>query len=211
MTQAELLALNHMRKHRFFRLFALPVFACSLLGMSGIDLLDEPTESSAIPLEPMKTLHDFTVKTIEGEDFDLSQLKGKKVLVVNTASECGLTPQYEQLQELYESFGGDGFEIIGFPSNDFLSQEPGSDAEISSFCQKNYGVTFQMMSKVKVKGKDIHPVYAWLTQKELNGVGDFKVKWNFHKFLVNEEGELLRDVEPRTLPNDQEILDWLKN
>lgn len=157
----------------------------------------------------MKTLHDFTVNDISGEPYDLSQLKGKKVLVVNTASECGLTPQYAQLQELYESKGGDGFEIIGFPANNFGGQEPGSDAQISTFCSKNYGVTFPMMSKISVKGNDIHPVYRWLTSKSENGVGDYEVQWNFHKFLVDEEGRLVRDVNPSVLPIDEEILAWI--
>lgn len=158
----------------------------------------------------MKTLHDFTVTDINGSPFALSQLKGKKVLVVNTASECGLTPQYAQLQELYEAKGGDGFEIIGFPANNFGGQEPGSDAEIASFCSKNYGVSFPMMSKISVQGADMHPLYRWLTNKSENGVGDYEVQWNFHKFLIDEEGRLVRDISPRTLPLDEEILSWIE-
>lgn len=157
----------------------------------------------------MKTFHDFTVSTLDGVSLDLSSLKGKKVLVVNTASECGLTPQYEQLQELYKAHGGDNFEIIGFPSNDFGAQEPGSAEQIANFCQKNYGVTFPMMAKVHVKGEDQCELYQWLTQKDLNGVGDFEVKWNFHKFLIDENGALVKDVEPQTLPIDDEILNWI--
>ncbi len=158
----------------------------------------------------MKTFHDFTVQTINGSNLELSSLKGKKVLVVNTASECGLTPQYAQLQELYTLYGGDGFEIIGFPSNDFAGQEPGSEQEIASFCQKNYGVTFPMMSKVKVKGDGIHPIYAWLTSKELNGVQDYEVKWNFHKFMIAADGTLIGDVSPQVSPLDEEIVNWVK-
>ena len=191
------------------QLLALPIFAFSLLGMSGIDLLDEPKQPTAVVDTMNKTLHDFTVETLMGDSFDLSSLAGKKVMVVNTASECGLTPQYEQLQELYNEYGGEKFEIIGFPSNDFAGQEPGSNEEIASFCQKNYGVTFPMMSKVAVKGDDIHPVYAWLTQKAQNGVADYKVKWNFHKFLVDEKGNLVKEIQPRTLPIDEEIINWL--
>jgi glutathione peroxidase len=158
----------------------------------------------------MKTLHDFKAQTLDGETFDFSSLKGKKVMIVNTASECGLTPQYETLQEVYEEYGGKDFEIIGFPANNFGNQEPGSDEEIKGFCQKNYGVTFPMMSKVSVKGDDQHPIYQWLTNKSENGVGDFEVKWNFHKFLVDEEGKLVRDVHPQTLPAEPEIIDWIE-
>ncbi len=157
------------------------------------------------------SLHDFTVKDIEGNDFELSSLKGKKVLVVNTASKCGLTPQYEQLQKLYETYGGENFVIIGFPANNFLNQEPGSNEEIAEFCQKNYGVTFPMMSKISVKGKDIHPVYQWLTQKEKNGKMDSKVGWNFQKYLVDENGKLVDMVKPKTKPDDEKILSWIQN
>lgn len=126
--------------------------------------------------QPVKTFHDFTVETLQGDKFDLSSLKGKKVLVVNTASKCGLTPQYEDLQKLYKTYGGEKFTIIGFPANNFLKQEPGSNDEIREFCTENYGVTFPMMSKISVKGDDMHPVYKWLTQKSENGVMDSEVK-----------------------------------
>ncbi len=157
----------------------------------------------------MNTLHDFTALTIEGENFDFSSLEGKKVMIVNTASECGLTPQFESLEELNKEFGSGNFEIIGFPSNDFGAQDPGTNEEIASFCSKNYGVSFRMMSKISVKGEEIHPVYAWLTQKDLNGVGDFDVKWNFHKFLIDENGHLVKDVHPQTLPTESEIIEWI--
>lgn len=156
-----------------------------------------------------KTLYDFKAKTIEGEDFDFSSLKGKKVLVVNTASKCGYTPQYEQLQKLYDQMGGDGFEIIGFPANNFMGQEPGSNDDIASFCKKNYGVSFTMMEKISVKGKDQHPIYAWLTQKEQNGVEDAKVKWNFQKFLIDENGKYVKSVAPGTSPLDNDITAWI--
>lgn len=156
-----------------------------------------------------KSFYDYQVKTIEGEKFDLSSLKGKKVMVVNTASKCGLTPQYEQLQELHEKYGSDKFVIIGFPANNFMKQEPGNNDEIKSFCQKNYGVTFQMMSKISVKGDDIHPLYKWLTTKELNNYDDSKVGWNFQKYLINEEGRIEHIISPRTKPNDEEIVSWI--
>ncbi|WP_339736727.1 glutathione peroxidase [uncultured Sunxiuqinia sp.] len=156
------------------------------------------------------SLHDFKVQDIEGSDFDLSQLKGKKVLVVNTASKCGLTPQYELLQKLYDEYGGDEFTIIGFPANNFNEQEPGSNEEIAEFCERNYGVTFPMMSKISVKGDDMHPLYQWLTQKEKNGVSDSEVSWNFQKYMIDEKGHLVDYAEPKTKPNDEKIVNWVK-
>ena len=155
------------------------------------------------------SLHQFTVEALEGESFDFSTLKGKKIMVVNTASKCGLTPQYKDLQALYEEYGSDKFVIVGFPANNFMSQEPGSNEEIAAFCERNYGVTFPMMAKIDVKGKDIHPVYAFLTQKEKNGVMDSKVSWNFQKYLVNEEGIVEKVISPRTSPKDEEIIAWI--
>lgn len=155
-------------------------------------------------------LYDFKVEALDGSEFDLSKLKGKKVLVVNTASECGLTPQYEELEALYKEYKDQNFVVIGFPANNFGGQEPGTNAEIATFCQKNYGVTFPMMAKISVKGKDMHPLYQWLTSFKQNGVKDHEVKWNFHKFLVDEEGKLVKEIEPRTSPMDPEIINWIK-
>jgi glutathione peroxidase len=157
-----------------------------------------------------KNFHSFSATTIDGGTLDFSTLKGKKVLVVNTASKCGNTPQYKELEELYKQYGGDKFTIIGFPANNFLSQEPGSDEEIKQFCEVNYGVTFQMMSKISVKGDDIHPVYKWLTTKEENGVMDSKVSWNFQKYMIDENGNLVDYVEPKKSPKSEKIIDWLK-
>lgn len=156
-----------------------------------------------------QTLHRFTVETLEGDQFDFSSLKGKKIMVVNTASKCGLTPQYKDLQALYEQYGSEKFVIVGFPANNFMKQEPGSNEEIAAFCERNYGVTFPMMAKIDVKGNDIHPVYSFLTQKEKNGVMDSKVTWNFQKYLINEEGVLEKVISPRTSPVDEEIIDWI--
>ena len=156
-----------------------------------------------------QSIYDFKVQTLEGEDFSFEQLKGKKVMIVNTASKCGFTPQYEDLQELWEHYGGDDFVIIGFPANNFMNQEPGSDEDIQAFCSRNYGVTFPMMSKISVKGKDMHPVYKWLTQKELNKFEDSKVQWNFQKYLIDENGRLVKVIKPRVKPTDPEILNWL--
>lgn len=155
------------------------------------------------------TLYDFKVKTIDGEIFDFSALEGKKVLIVNTASECGLTPQYKQLQELYEKYGGEKFTIIAFPANNFMGQEPGSNQEIKAFCQKNYGVSFPVMEKISVKGKDTHPLYEWLTKKELNGKEDADVKWNFQKFLIDEKGKWAGVAGPKESPMGEEIIQWL--
>jgi glutathione peroxidase len=158
----------------------------------------------------MKTLYDFKAKTIDGADFDFSSLKGKKVLIVNTASECGNTPQYKDLEALYKKFGGDKFTVIGFPSNDFGAQEPGSNEEIKAFCTKNYGVSFLMMSKIKVKGEDMHPLYKWLTRKDQNGAQDAEVKWNFQKFLVDENGFWAGVVSDEENPMCERILDWIQ-
>lgn len=157
-----------------------------------------------------RSFYDFTVKDIDGNDFELSSLKGKKVMVVNTASKCGFTPQYELLEELYKTYGGDDFVIIGFPANNFLKQEPGSNSEIKAFCQENYGVTFPMMAKISVKGDDQHPFYKWLTSKNENGVMDSKVSWNFQKYLIDEQGRLVDVAKPNVRPNDESIVNWLK-
>jgi glutathione peroxidase len=162
-------------------------------------------------LNAQTSFYDFTVKDISGKDYPLSQLKGKKVLVVNTASKCGFTPQYAGLQELYEKYGKDDFVIIGFPANNFAEQEPGSNEEIATFCSRNYGVTFPMMSKISVKGDDQHPVYKWLTSKSDNGLEDSEVTWNFQKYLIDEEGQLVGHFSPKTTPDNEELVSWVEN
>jgi len=157
------------------------------------------------------SIHQFVVNDLNGDSFNFSSLKGKKIMIVNTASKCGLTPQYEKLQSLYQKYGDQKFIIIGFPSNNFLFQEPGSNEEIAAFCKSNYGVTFPMMSKISVTGKDQHPVYQFLTEKEKNGVLDSRVTWNFQKYLLNEDGKLNRVISPRIQPDDQSIIDWILN
>ena len=156
-----------------------------------------------------QTVHQFTMETLEGDQFDFSSLKGKKIMVVNTASKCGLTPQYKDLQVLYEQYGSEKFVIVGFPANNFMKQEPGTNEEIVAFCERNYGVSFPMMAKIDVKGNDIHPIYSFLTQKEKNGVMDSKVTWNFQKYLINEEGVLEKVISPRTSPVDEDVIDWI--
>lgn len=157
-----------------------------------------------------KSFYDFKVKTLEGNDFDLSSLKGKKVMVVNTASKCGNTPQYKDLEEVYETYR-DVLVIIGFPANNFLNQEPGSAAEIRKFCTDNYGVTFPMMQKISVKGDDMAELYRWLTSKKENGVMDSEVKWNFQKYLIDEKGKLVDVVDPKEKPNSERVLAWLNS
>lgn len=156
------------------------------------------------------SIYDYKVTDLEGKDFLFSNLKGKKILIVNTASECGLTPQYAQLEELYKTYKDRNFVIVGFPANNFGSQEPGSNAEIATFCQRNYGVTFPMMGKISVKGNDMHEVYQFLTQKAKNGLQDSEVEWNFQKYLINENGKLEKVISPKTLPTDAEIQNWIK-
>lgn len=156
-----------------------------------------------------ESIHQFITNDLSGKDFDLGSLKGKKAMIVNTASKCGLTPQYKQLQAMYETYESEGFIIIGFPANNFMAQEPGSDTEIADFCEANYGVTFPMMSKIDVVGEKIHPIYKFLTQKEKNGVMDSKVTWNFQKYLLNEEGILEKVIDPRTSPDDPEVINWI--
>jgi len=154
-------------------------------------------------------IHQFTVTTIDGSEFNFADLKGKKIMVVNTASKCGFTPQYELLETLYKEYKDKDFVIVGFPANNFLRQEPGTNEEIKEFCTKNYGVSFPMMSKISVKGDDIHPVYRWLTQKTENGLMDSKVKWNFQKYLIDENGNLVDVLYPKEKPNSEKVISWL--
>ncbi len=165
----------------------------------------------AVSLEAQnKSFYDFTVKTIDGKDFPLSSLKGKKVLVVNVASKCGLTPQYAQLEKLYEKYRDKDFVIIGFPANNFMGQEPGSNEEIAQFCSLNYDVTFPMMAKISVKGKEIAPLYQWLTEKKLNGKEDASVQWNFQKFMIDENGNWVGFASPKESPFSEKIVTWIE-
>ena len=150
-----------------------------------------------------KSFYDFRVKTLEGQDFDFSSLKGKKVMIVNVASKCGLTPQYKDLEEVYEKYKDDNFIIIGFPANNFMNQEPGNASEIRKFCTDNYGVSFPLMEKISVKGEDMHPLYKWLTSKENNGVKDSEVTWNFQKYLYDCLHDYLCEMFVRN-PQEQE-------
>ena len=154
--------------------------------------------------------YDFKVKTLEGKEFDFASLKGKKVIIVNTASRCEFTTQYKDLEEVYQKYQGT-LVIIGFPANNFLNQEPGSAAEIRKFCTENYGVTFPMMEKISVKGKDMAPLYKWLTSKEKNGVMDSEVKWNFQKYLIDENGKLADVVYSKDKPTSDKVIAWISS
>ena len=148
----------------------------------------------------------FTMKSLDGRDVDLSQYQGKVILMVNTASKCGNTPQYAPLEALYKKYADQGFVILGFPSNDFGHQEPGSDIEISEFCTKNYGVTFPMFSKVDVKGDNICPLYAYLTSKETDAPFAGTITWNFEKFLIGRDGSIVARFKPKTKPDSAQVI-----
>ncbi len=156
-----------------------------------------------------KTIYDYKVESLDGKEINFANFKGKKILFVNTASECGFTPQYADLEKLYQQYK-DKLVVVGFPANNFGGQEPGSNAEIGTFCQKNYGVTFPMAAKVSVKGDDKAPIFKYLTEKELNGVKNASIMWNFTKFLVDENGKLIDSFISTTKPTDDAITKYLK-
>ncbi len=156
-----------------------------------------------------ESIYRFEAEAIDGSVIDFKSFEGQKLLIVNTASRCGYTSQYEDLQKLHEQYG-DKITVLGFPSNNFMGQEPGSNEEIAEFCKINYGVTFQMFAKIDVKGKDQHPIYEWLSSKEKNGWNDKAPSWNFCKYLIDEEGKLVKFFKSGTNPMDDEILSFAK-
>lgn len=156
----------------------------------------------------MLTIHAYKAKSLNGGEIDFAAFRGKKIMIVNVASECGYTPQYQQLQELYENFQ-DKLVIIGFPCNDFGGQEPGSENEIQAFCTRNYGVSFPLAAKISIRGADCHPVYQWLTRQSLNAVADTEVTWNFQKYLMDESGHLVACHSSAVSPLDEAILRWV--
>jgi len=166
--------------------------------------------NSQVNAQKKQTIYQFKVEDLSGKTFDFASLKGKKILVVNTASKCGYTPQYKDLEALYKKYKNQNFVIVGFPANNFGQQEPGTNKEIATFCELNYGVSFPMMSKISVKGKDMHPLYQFLTQKSKNGLKDSEVEWNFQKYLINEKGELEKVLLSAVKPTDNEIVKWIK-
>ncbi|MGL5273853.1 MAG: glutathione peroxidase [Phocaeicola sp.] len=165
--------------------------------------------TSLVAQEKKTSIYDYTVTDINGESFSFESLRGKKIMIVNVASACGLTPQYETLQEIYKMYKERGFEIVGFPCNDFKEQESGTNEEIKEFCTLNYGVSFPMMDKIVVKGDKKAPIYQWLTTKELNNKDNYSVSWNFQKFLINRDGTLYKVFSPMTKPDNSEIIEWI--
>jgi glutathione peroxidase len=162
-------------------------------------------------LMAQQNLYSFTVKDIDGKPYSLRQLKGKKVMIVNVASRCGFTPQYEALEKLYKKYQNKNFVIIGFPANNFKNQEPGTNQEIKKFCTLHYGVTFPMMAKISVRGDNMAPLYHWLTEKKLNGKFNSKVKWNFQKYLINSRGEIEAVINPQVKPDAPHIIRWIES
>lgn len=184
--------------------------AAGWMGLSAFmfDTHSAP-EAAEIAQKPMKSIYDIKVKTIEGKETTLAEFKGKKLLIVNVASKCGFTPQYADLEDFHKQYG-DKVVVLGFPANDFGGQEPGSNSEIAQFCKKNYGVSFRMFEKIKVTGNDAHPLYQWLSSKDLNGWNTQAPKWNFCKYLVNEKGELVKFFASGVNPMDEEVLAAVK-
>lgn len=151
------------------------------------------------------SIHQFKIRALDSEEIiDLSAYKGKKILLVNVASKCGFTYQYEDLEKLYQTYK-DKLVVIGFPCNQFLGQEPGSEEKIATFCSTTYGVTFPMSEKIKVKGRNAHPIYQWLTDKSLNGKSNYRITWNFNKFLIDEQGLIIDHFPAKVKPLDSEI------
>lgn len=205
-----------MKHFLSFTILTLIVTSCNVTSKSSAtassNKLTTSNEATISDPDPtIKTIFEFKVTDIKNVEFDFASLKGKKIMIVNTASECGLTTQYEQLQAVYEKYKDQNFVIVGFPANNFMGQEPGNNEEIATFCKANYGVTFPMMSKISVKGKDMHPIYQFLTQKSQNGLEDSDVQWNFQKYLIGTDGKLVRVVSPKVLPNDESIISWIES
>lgn len=195
-----------MRKYLLLSCGILLLWSCQNQAQNNKTNNNTMETQAAISAE---TIYQFKVKDLYGKEFDFASLKGKKILIVNTASECGLTPQYKDLEAIYKKYKDLNFVIVGFPANNFGKQEPGSNEQIAKFCEMNYGVTFPMMSKISVKGSDMDDVYKFLTQKSKNGLQDSEVEWNFQKYLINEQGELVRVLSPRVLPTDAAIVGWI--
>ena len=180
------------------------ILSATILGSLTNCTAQNATPATAQHVPAPESIYEFKVAGLEGGTIDFSRFQGKKILVVNTASNCGYTPQYKELEALYEKYK-DKLVIVGFPANNFGGQEPGTNTEIKAFCEKNYGVSFPMAAKISVKGDDMAPVYQWLTQKSQNGVLDADIKWNFNKFLIDENGKLLNYFPSKVTPMSEEI------
>ncbi len=195
-------------KSNFF-IFCSLFLICLTIGCNTKQIKTKPELASMSNKSIQTSFYDFKLKSLDGtEEIDFAKYKGKKVLLVNVASKCGYTPQYTKLQALHEKYG-DQIVVLGFPANNFGGQEPGTATQIADFCEKNYGVTFQMFEKISVKGQDQHPLYQWLSQKDKNGWNDQAPSWNFCKYLVNENGELIKFFASGIDPMGEEIISLL--
>ncbi|WP_339905039.1 glutathione peroxidase [uncultured Cyclobacterium sp.] len=196
-----------------FLAFAISVVALQFPlwnSQSNIPLNDHNMANNSIgALLENNSIYDFTLNNIDGKPVKLSEYKGKKLLLVNVASKCGYTPQYEELQKLYEIYKGK-LTILAFPANNFGGQEPGTSEDIKSFCSENYGVTFPIFEKISVKGVDKHPLYRWLSDKKLNGWNNEEPSWNFCKYFINEKGELVKFFPSKVKPMDKEIIELIE-
>jgi glutathione peroxidase len=188
--------------------YILSIASITFLAIIAISATLKKTNSTNLAMINKGSIYDFKLKTLDGKDISLAAFKGKKLLLVNVASECGYTPQYKNLQALHEQFGAK-VTVIGFPANNFGGQEPGTSAEIKTFCTKNYGVTFQMMEKISVKGSDANPLYKWLSSKEQNGLCNDAPSWNFCKYLIDENGKVIKFFSSNTDPLSKEITSLL--
>jgi glutathione peroxidase len=188
--------------------YILSIASITFLAIIAISATLKKTTSTNLAMINKGSIYDFKLKTLDGKDISLAAFKGKKLLLVNVASECGYTPQYKNLQALHEQFGAK-VTVIGFPANNFGGQEPGTSAEIKTFCTKNYGVTFQMMEKISVKGSDANPLYKWLSSKEQNGLCNDAPSWNFCKYLIDENGKVIKFFSSNTDPLSKEITSLL--
>ena len=193
-----------MSKFRYMGVLLLAMIACRQPQAQKEATTMENNRTQTPPGQP-KSVYDFEFKTLMGEDIALSDFKGRKMLLVNVASECGFTPQYKELQELYDKYG-DKVVVLGFPANDFGGQEPGSHEEIAAFCERNYGVKFPVFQKIAVTGADAHPLYQYLSSKALYGVTDEKPTWNFCKYLIDEKGQVMAFFPSKVSPLSEEIV-----
>ncbi|TWP22988.1 glutathione peroxidase [Apibacter muscae] len=198
------------------------IITCGILGLLQLTLINcnakkevkqesNSSENNLSKKDSISTIYSFEVTDIDGKPFKMDSLKGKKIMIVNTASKCGNTPQYADLEKLYNTYKDKNFVILGFPANNFLGQEPGSNEEIKKFCTANFNVSFPMMSKISVKGDDIAPIYKWLTKKSENGVMDSEVEWNFQKYLIDENGRLVDVVPPKESILSDKVKNWIEN
>lgn len=181
-----------------------------MMGLFVLFGIGYPQKVSKKVMKEKDTIYDFVVKDIDGKDVEFSEYKGKVMLIVNVASKCGFTPQYEGLQKIYSQFADQGFVVLAFPANNFRNQEPGTNPEIKEFCTVNYGVSFPLFSKISVKGEDIHPLYEYLTSEKTNRKFAGEITWNFNKFLVNPVGKLVARFESKDKPEDEKIVAAIK-